>query len=199
MRNWLTRDPIGERGGLNLYEAMRNNPANYVDLLGLLTAVFIGGPSSLPGQLPNPFGHATIAFSGQGTYSFGTVEHFASSFPTLNDQAAYRGGTVYVLNTTPQQEQAMLDYLNSQKKNPINKYPDNCANRTTSALSAGGINLTQTVPAAPTVAIPMVVPINGSLPDDIGAALNLNPDVLQISIPEGTKLPSNFLMGFNHK
>ena len=96
MRNWLTRDPIGERGGLNLYEAMRNNPANYVDLLGLLTAVFIGGPSSLPGQLPNPFGHATIAFSGQGTYSFGTVEHFASSFPTLNDQAAYRGGTVYV-------------------------------------------------------------------------------------------------------
>ncbi len=32
---WLTRDPIGERGGLNLYGYSFNNPVNYWDPLGL--------------------------------------------------------------------------------------------------------------------------------------------------------------------
>ena len=32
---WLNRDPIGERGGLNLYRAMNNNPINNIDPLGL--------------------------------------------------------------------------------------------------------------------------------------------------------------------
>jgi RHS repeat-associated protein len=32
---WLSRDPIGERGGLNLYEFVGNEPSNGVDPLGL--------------------------------------------------------------------------------------------------------------------------------------------------------------------
>jgi RHS repeat-associated protein len=32
---WLSRDPIGEDGGINLYEYALSNPVNYVDLLGL--------------------------------------------------------------------------------------------------------------------------------------------------------------------
>jgi RHS repeat-associated protein len=35
---WLSRDPIGERGGKHLYSGMRNNPVNRVDLLGNLSA-----------------------------------------------------------------------------------------------------------------------------------------------------------------
>ena len=31
---WLTRDPIGEKGGLNLYGFVQNNPVSYVDVLG---------------------------------------------------------------------------------------------------------------------------------------------------------------------
>jgi RHS repeat-associated protein len=33
---WLSRDPIGEDGGINLYDYVGNNPANYSDPLGLL-------------------------------------------------------------------------------------------------------------------------------------------------------------------
>ena len=33
--DWLSRDPIGEQGGLNLYGFVGNNPVNKRDLLGL--------------------------------------------------------------------------------------------------------------------------------------------------------------------
>ncbi len=32
---WLSRDPIGERGGINLYGMVGNDPVNQVDVLGL--------------------------------------------------------------------------------------------------------------------------------------------------------------------
>ncbi len=42
---WLSRDPIGEEGGLNLYAMVGNDPVNQWDYLGL----FIGGVRHLPG------------------------------------------------------------------------------------------------------------------------------------------------------
>jgi len=33
-QRWLNRDPIGERGGLNLYEMVGNNPLNRIDPYG---------------------------------------------------------------------------------------------------------------------------------------------------------------------
>ena len=35
LRRWLSRDPIGERGGVNLYAMVNNNPVNKWDRLGL--------------------------------------------------------------------------------------------------------------------------------------------------------------------
>jgi RHS repeat-associated protein len=35
LQRWLTTDPIGELGGLNLYEFTENNPVNYIDTHGL--------------------------------------------------------------------------------------------------------------------------------------------------------------------
>jgi hypothetical protein len=40
--NWPNRDPIGERGGINLYGYVGNNPINYFDPFGLDGAAALG-------------------------------------------------------------------------------------------------------------------------------------------------------------
>jgi RHS repeat-associated protein len=39
---WLSRDPIAERGGLNLYGYVGNNPINNTDLIGLIIDIELG-------------------------------------------------------------------------------------------------------------------------------------------------------------
>jgi hypothetical protein len=132
--------------------------------------------------------------------SFGTGTTFGSSFTDyLNNQAKYRNTTVYVLDTTPAQEKAINDYLRTKKGKPINIFPDNCAYRTASALEAAGVRLLQTVPAAPTVALPARAPINPTVPAAISAALAEDGTVLQISVPQGSALPPPMFKGFNPK
>ena len=43
---WLSRDPLGEAGGLNLYGFVGNDPINNADYLGLSTILIDGGGSS---------------------------------------------------------------------------------------------------------------------------------------------------------
>lgn len=38
MERWLSSDPIGERGGLNLYGFIRTTPIALIDYLGLIAA-----------------------------------------------------------------------------------------------------------------------------------------------------------------
>jgi uncharacterized protein RhaS with RHS repeats len=35
LQRWLTRDPIGEQGGINLYQFVLNDPLNFIDPFGL--------------------------------------------------------------------------------------------------------------------------------------------------------------------
>jgi RHS repeat-associated protein len=69
---WLSRDPIGEKGGVNLYQYVRNAPSEAIDPLGLDTYLCnrqIGGDRVKPRW--NDWSH-TFAFT---TNPDGTVKH----------------------------------------------------------------------------------------------------------------------------
>jgi uncharacterized protein RhaS with RHS repeats len=48
---WVNQDPIGERGRLNLYGFVGNNPVNEIDLLGLFRADLYNLPSQNGSQI----------------------------------------------------------------------------------------------------------------------------------------------------
>jgi RHS repeat-associated protein len=146
LARWISRDPIAEAGGVNLYAYVGNNSTNAIDPLGLWTAIVVGGAT-----WDNPFGHVAIGVSGSGVYSFGTHDPnngrptpLGSSFTDfLNSQATYRSMDVYLINTTPEQEAAILGYLKTLDPQlpevPGKDSHNDCASRTNDALGAAGL------------------------------------------------------------
>jgi RHS repeat-associated protein len=51
---WPSRDPIGERGGVNLYGFVSNNGINALDYLGMKLEKFVPDPSTYPVELGYP-------------------------------------------------------------------------------------------------------------------------------------------------
>jgi RHS repeat-associated protein len=53
LQRWLNRDPIGEAGGINLYQFVGNSPINNVDPFGLTDTIpYVVYPDSFIGPLP---------------------------------------------------------------------------------------------------------------------------------------------------
>jgi len=48
LQRWINRDPVGERGGINLYRAVRNAPTRYIDVFGLRPIIVPGAPRGFP-------------------------------------------------------------------------------------------------------------------------------------------------------
>jgi RHS repeat-associated protein len=73
---WLTRDPIGERGGLNLYGFVGNNPMSFVDPYGLDSFV-PGVNGSRENSLPaltltgTPGGAVSASYPGPDSFVIG--------------------------------------------------------------------------------------------------------------------------------
>ncbi len=89
---WINRDPLGERGGLNVYQFAGNNPSNFVDPLGLLLGgadyITIGVGWGLGGQITydqygNMYGGWTGGFQMGGGINFGYM-YGDNSQATLN-------------------------------------------------------------------------------------------------------------------
>ena|ERR1700730_11637132 len=102
-------------------------------------------------SIPNPLGHASMAVTGQGTFSEGTLTKQGSAFTGfLAEQQLHRGTTVYIMKTKAEQDRAVTNQAAAQRakgelpnlfKHPIDAFKDNCATRVSEAAKAGGVNL----------------------------------------------------------
>ncbi|MBI3867780.1 MAG: RHS repeat-associated core domain-containing protein [Verrucomicrobia bacterium] len=73
LQRWLTRDPIEERGGINLYGFVNNSPINRVDPLGLEFSYWYGDADGLlhpAGSVPYLMGDAWWENLLSGFYNF---------------------------------------------------------------------------------------------------------------------------------
>jgi RHS repeat-associated protein len=68
---WLSRDPLGEEGGLNLYGFVGNNPVSAVDWLGLDTLIIVHRNAPLPGT-PARNASGVMHVWHNGEYQFST-------------------------------------------------------------------------------------------------------------------------------
>jgi len=108
---WITRDPKGEAGGINLYQEMANSAINNVDAFG--QDIWLEGPS--PGE---PEGHLSINVGDPNgsykSYSFGVNGQGFLEGEVYED--VNKGGNFYpgyYLNTAIEQDKAAQRYLDS--------------------------------------------------------------------------------------
>jgi hypothetical protein len=114
----------------NAYAYAENNPINLTDPTGLDTAIIINGPTE-----GNPLGHTAIAITGKGVFSFGNDVEFGSSLTAyLAREAPRRTTEVYIINTTPEQEAKILEFLTTVEPKKLTGASDTCAFRTAAAL-----------------------------------------------------------------
>ncbi len=143
-----------EEAEFNLFRYCHNDPLDFTDPMGLDMAIAIGTMRDDWKWIPNPLGHASMAVTGQGTFSEATLTNQGSAFTRfLAEQQLHRGTTVYIVRTTPEQDKAVAKEAAAQHakgelpnifKHPIDAYKDNCATRVSEAARAGGLDLGHT-------------------------------------------------------
>ena len=176
---------------LNLYTYVRNIPTVRVDPDGHAPDILVieNGPTE-----GNPIGHTAIAITGQGVFSFVNSTPLGSSTTDyLSQQSSRRDTTVYVIKTTPEQDQAAVNAAMQQdQKGALNVYPDNCSARANPMLDAAGIPPAQGPinPTGPTSTPGPDTSIPGAAGQRAQQMQDNNPGAVQkIDIPKGSSVP----------
>ncbi|NCB80634.1 MAG: RHS repeat-associated core domain-containing protein [Bacilli bacterium] len=142
---WLSRDPIGENGGLNVYGYVGNDPLGYVDPLGLDREVIFWSP--LP-QLASMFGHVSSRGGNGENNSFGP-SGWDKKYPTADSyierqtQNNKRTGLGAVVDLTPEQDKKYDSCMSDIKTNKesYNELLNNCTTAAQTCLINAGVNI----------------------------------------------------------
>lgn len=110
---FISRDPIGFQGGLNLFNGHSTSPVTMVDPTGL-DALFVMAGS----MQHNPIGHSALALSGRGIWNRGFPgdsirlgEYGVTDY--IESQLQLRDVTLYRVKTERWQDNLMEGHLNS--------------------------------------------------------------------------------------
>lgn len=142
---WLSRDPIGENGGLNVYGYVGNDPVGYIDPLGLDREVIFWSP--LP-QLASMFGHVSSRGGNGENNSFGP-SGWDKKYPTADSyierqtQNNRRTGLGAVVDLTPEQDKKYDSCMSDIKSNKesYNELLNNCTTAAQACLINAGVNI----------------------------------------------------------
>ena len=143
MGRFVSEDPLGFAAGQNHYLYALGNPLRWRDPLGLDVTVYL-----YPGVGGNPFGHIGIGVNGDPIVGFdpaptaGFSTYFGRDVPGEMDsipasRAPKDSVTIY---TTPEQDQAIRQYLARRNPGKYNELANNCAQTVHNARLAGNIN-----------------------------------------------------------
>ncbi len=105
---FINRDPLEERGGLNLYGFVRNNPANRWDYLGLTGREVFDNHSGYGGDIQDMGASDIYGFGNMAVYSGGQYQGSIDSLSLNDHQAQAYQMSVYVPTS------AEVDQANAQ-------------------------------------------------------------------------------------
>jgi RHS repeat-associated protein len=155
---WLNRDPIAEKGGINLYGYVSNNPVNVIDPLGLDAVVLLNshavsiGRHFAQGHIATLIGNNATGWTYHSRNGYNgwpwqgrNGDFTRATFPTFQDfknsGLADQYDQAYHIQTTPDQDQAMIEYGDEhydEHYHSIIPPSNNCADLTEEILEAGG-------------------------------------------------------------
>jgi RHS repeat-associated protein len=150
---WLSRDPIGETAGVNLYRYADNAPTGVIDPTGLDVIVLLapravwrqGHIAVLVGSNSSGWTYYSRNGYGAGRYGFGTGDSVLRVYQTYQDfrqdlTESSRYARAYHIRTTPDEDLAMTTYGDEHYRDPYHSIippSNNCADLTEEILEAG--------------------------------------------------------------
>jgi len=144
---FISEDPIGLAGGINVYAYAYDNPVNFLDPSGLDVTI-----NTYHGDFPNGFGHIGIGVNSSSTWGFWETCCRSSLIldrdvpgkvvpdATEGDNLSNVDETI-TISTTPDQDALIQAYIDRRHKDPgkFNLYGRQCTSFVREALNAGGI------------------------------------------------------------